>query len=289
MKKVRIVYFSGTGGTRMAAGELAARITQQGGSVSRYELRYDAELPRTGWESHFLILCFPVYASNAPSLVERWVSQLTPLITRTSAAVISVSGGGDMWPNRACRVGINRRLSRRGFRVEYETMLVMPSNWIVATKPSLASALLKILPWKISEILAEISCGRIRRTFPGPLDRLVSLLGRVEHPGGRIFGRHIQVMKSCNSCGICVAGCPSGNISITEKYPDFGSVCVLCLKCIYSCPRQALKPGFAKFLIIKEGYNLKSVSTEVPGNGYEAVIKEARGVLWLGLRRYFRQ
>ena len=34
MKKVRIVYFSGTGGTRMVAGELAARITQHGGSVS---------------------------------------------------------------------------------------------------------------------------------------------------------------------------------------------------------------------------------------------------------------
>ncbi|XAH74437.1 hypothetical protein V6984_01320 [Kineothrix sp. IPX-CK] len=39
--------------------------------------------------------------------------------------------------------------------------------------------------------------------------------------------------------------------------PAFGFHCVLCLRCIYACPRKALSPGILKFFVLEEGFDLE--------------------------------
>ncbi len=76
-----------------------------------------------------LLLLFSVHAFNAPDAVYKWIDGLDT-VKHISAAVISVSGAGDVCPNTACRVSSIKRLTKKGYHVLYERMIVMPSNWV---------------------------------------------------------------------------------------------------------------------------------------------------------------
>ena len=102
--------------------------------------------------------CFPVYAADAPGTVTRWLATLPKRIHGT-AVVVSVSGGGEVSPNTACRVRSIRRLTHKGYAVTGEYMLCMPSNFIMPTPDDLAIKLLRVLPEKCARIAAEIAAG----------------------------------------------------------------------------------------------------------------------------------
>lgn len=87
-------------------------------------------------------------------------------------------------------------------------------------------------------------------------------MGEMEKPSARLWGKFIKVQNSCNGCGLCAQNCPSGNIIMAGGRPKFAYKCQMCLKCIYKCPLKALTPGMAKFIIIKEGYNLNDLAAK---------------------------
>lgn len=66
----------------------------------------------------------------------------------------------------------------------------------------------------------------------------------------------------------------------------FGGGCVLCLSCIYACPKKALVPGMARFIAIPEGFSLVAVEASLPWKGEMDVAAETKGFLWLGLWSY---
>ncbi|MBY6828977.1 4Fe-4S binding protein, partial [Clostridium botulinum] len=41
-------------------------------------------------------------------------------------------------------------------------------------------------------------------------------------------------------CGMCVRNCPKGNIVFENGGVVFHSNCILCLRCIYICPSNAI-------------------------------------------------
>jgi len=232
-----------------------------------------------------LIICFPVYAFNAPQIVLSYVKNST-IVHHIPVALISVSGGGEITPNLACRTSIKKALIRKGYSIQYEKMLVMPSNWVIATKPCLAALLVKILPRKIAYIISELDLGVWTETNPGPVNRILSLLGRMEIVGAKIFGKKIRTNDSCNGCHVCFTNCPVANITMHNDTPVFGMKCILCLKCIYQCPTKSLSPGIGKFVVIKEGFDLKKIQETLSWDEPVDVATEAAGLLWLGVKRY---
>ncbi|RCX13840.1 hypothetical protein DFR58_11676 [Anaerobacterium chartisolvens] len=281
-KMVKIVYFSGTGGTARAANCIAEAFKRYGAGVVSYQLGREA-IPEAGED--MLVVLYAVHACNAPEPVYKWLDALEHT-ARTPAAVISVSGGGEITPNTACRASSISRLVKKGYDVIYEDMIVMPSNWIVATEDSLAARLLRVLPLKADSIVKELFEGVIRRSKPSIQDRIFSKLGELEKVGARAFGKRIRVGSGCNLCGWCEKNCPQGNISVRGAAPVFGGSCIFCLKCIYGCPKKALKPGMLKFIVIKEGYDLKAVEERTRGIRLRPVEELAKGFLWKGVKDY---
>ena len=110
----------------------------------------------------FLVLCFVVHACNAPAPVMNWVKNLEQANNKP-VVIISVSGGGEVTPNLACRIPIKRAFKKKNYDVIYEKMLVMPSNWIVETKQVLSSKILQVLPFKVSYIVNDVINGK--KTF----------------------------------------------------------------------------------------------------------------------------
>jgi Fe-S-cluster-containing hydrogenase components 2 len=213
-----------------------------------------------------LFLLYPVHASNAPAGVYQWLHQLTA-VDKIPAVVISVSGGGEVSPNTACRIHSIHELEKKGYEVIYDHMLVMPSNLFIPTPRSLAVMLLEILPKKVNQISEDVMSGIRQRTTPLWYDRLFSLIFEIEKTGARQWGRGIKVSSACDGCGWCAKNCPSGNITMVNGLPHFNVSCQLCMGCIYGCHTQALLPGAFKFFFLKEGFNLKAILKEVPLSG----------------------
>ena len=282
-KTVKIIYYSGTGGTARVAECFKSIFKNVGYEVLTQQLKKNISDMTS--EHELLVLLFAVHACNAPAAVYKWIANLEK-VKNIPAVVISVSGGGEVIPNTACRKSCIRRLERKGYKVLYEKMLVMPSNWIVAIELPLARMLFKVLPQKVKGIVEDIENGVLRRTKPYLIDRLFSYIGELEKYCTKFFGKRIKYTEKCTGCGWCSSNCPAGNITLEAGKPKLGSKCHLCLNCIYGCPNKALKPGMGKFFVIKEGYDLKAI--EELGILKETVDVEAlaKGYLWSGIRKY---
>lgn len=212
-----------------------------------------------------------------------------PQANKIPAVVISVSGGGEISPNTVCRASCIRFLEKKGYEIIYENMIIMPSNFVVKTVDGLSIRLLKILPYKVEHIIDEVLLGTIKRRRPKLVDRFFSCIGEAEKIGARYFGKHIKVNNDCNGCALCERNCPKKNIKMSNGKPEFSNNCMLCLNCIYGCPKIALTPGIGKFVVIKEGFNLRLIEKRMlEFEELEPIEKLAKGYLWKGIREYLQ-
>lgn len=78
---------------------------------------------------------------------------------------------------------------------------------------------------------------------------LVSALGRKENGFStvrKIFFKEIAIAESCDCCGRCVGGCPTGSLQITRNTENIKMLthlrtsCCNCGLCFDFCPRQSL-------------------------------------------------
>ena len=280
---IKIAYYSGTGGTELAA--------------KRFQSHYEAEDclctiekitdgMRINQSDHdLLLLLFPVHAFNAPEPVYRWIDSLNT-INHIFAAVISVSGAGEVCPNTACRVSSIKRLTKKGYRVIYDKMIVMPSNFVAQTPSSLSYLLMQALPVAVEQISCDLLSGVCKKGKPLWIDRIFSSLGKLETLGGHYWGKRIKVLKHCTNCGWCAGHCPAGNITMSNGKPSFGDGCHFCMKCIYGCPSKALEPGTCKFVVVQDGYSLKDITEKLPQNWQTPVKDLEVGFFWLGVKKY---
>ncbi len=278
VKNALVVNFSGTGGTARAANAVETALKKRGINVNKQEIRHDN--PIGNGDEDLLVLLFAVHAANAPEPVYRWLEQLTA-VQGIPAAVLAVSGGGEIFPNKACRLSSIRRLKKKGYNVTYEDMLVMPSNMMLAAPDSLAVKLFEVLPTKAQQIVDDLLAGTRRRTKPGLLNRFMSVVCELEKKGSHLFGKGLYANEACTGCGWCAKQCPSGNISMEAGKPIFSNQCVMCFRCVYGCPSHAIKAKRLNFVLNKQGFDIKRFDKigDIPD-------AKTKSMLWKGVNRY---
>lgn len=286
VKKVVIAYFSGTGSTRKVADCMEEQLTAKGIQVKK--LNVAVEAGRDIQSADLLMVLAPVYAFRIVSVMEKWVKGL-PKTSGTMAAVIAVSGGGEVSPNTACREKCKALLKRRNYRLVYEDMIVMPSNFGTQAEKRLNLELIQVLPHKVEKIVTSILSGEKKTIRPKALDRILAPLGMGEQVGARFFGRFIHASKSCNQCGGCVRNCPRKNIQMKDGQPVFGFRCVWCMKCIYGCPRKALMPRFLKFCVLNDGYDIRKMSKEAGATKFDKKQPYPDNLAWQGVVDYLKK
>lgn len=308
---IRIAYFSGTGGTARAAACFAEAFQTRGTAVSLTEIRVNAkagtsketcvsvetalseetdisEETAIPEKEELLLLMFPVYAMNAPAPVDRWIENLTE-VSGIRAAVVSVSGGGEVFPNRACRRRSIRSLEEKGYRVVCEDMLIMPANLFVELPESVALQLLRILPAKTEKIADRILSGAVSRRKADILSRGFAKIFTFQKKSVTKIGKKMQINDSCTHCGWCGSHCPTGNIDCSGGKPSFSNKCTFCLRCIYGCPANAITIRVPKFVIFKNGYDLEKLE-KAAGIADDQYLKDLPGgILWKAVREYLTE
>ena len=283
---VHIVYFSGTGGTARFAEHFADAFAKQDVATVVTAL---SNKPTPTVIADAIVLLYPVYASNAPQPIDEWIA-ITPQGQGTPVIVLSVSGGGDMSPNTACRVDVIAKLAARGYTVPYERMLVMPSNFITPNSDELNVLLLRAAPVLAQRIVAEVLAGNECHSTPSVGDRAIRWACTAEKHGSRLFGKHLHASNACTNCGWCARNCPRGNITMVDGKPTFDRHCVLCLRCVYGCPTHAIHAGLGGFAVFKDGFDLDALErrtatlTELP-----SIQVLTQGMMYKGVRVYLQE
>ena len=285
IKKAHIVYFSGTGGTALAAQTLSDSLMEKGVEIRLSEI-FREDMPEIKPDES-LILMYPVYAADAPGPVYKWIDS-TEKTQNRKATVISVSGGGEVSPNTACRVKAVKRLGRKGFKVINEYMLCMPSNFIMPTPIDLAVKLIRVLPEKCGKIAEEIVSETPGRKKPLFLDRITIIFFSMEKLGSKVFGKTLKAFDECNGCGLCAKTCPRGNIMMDGGRPKYGWKCVICMRCVYACPKHAIRVRLPllKNAVLKDGFDLRGIQMSAEAADDKADEISDTGLLWEAVVRY---
>ena len=92
----------------------------------------------------------------------------------------------------------------------------------------------------------------------------------------------------CTSCGWCADNCPTKNIEIIDSKPEFKDRCLICLRCVYGCPANALYPKKFKFLLVKGGYSLAKVEKRMEDKEILPLNKIRAGILFGGVKKYIK-
>jgi ferredoxin len=279
-----IVFFSGTGGTRRAARELKKQMDLQNLNPSIFELGAgeipDSVIPST-LEGMHIILLFPIYAFDAPSILYEWMEKTS--FTDCDFIVISVSGGGEIWPNTGCRSPLKGQIENKGGTVVHEAMLIMPCNFYIPGSDHMNMRLLNILPQKVETLIKDLMEKRYNHSKSrlGFFQRIVSA---AEKTGAHYTGSKLKTDEKCTGCGICAMNCPKENIEIVSSRAVFKKSCILCMRCIYNCPEKAIVSDSS--FVLKEGFNLEALEERMKGIEVQPLEQCAKGLLWKEVRKY---
>ncbi|MDD2190847.1 MAG: EFR1 family ferrodoxin [Eubacteriales bacterium] len=294
IKDVRIIYFSGSGGTERIAKAFEKELTDRGIEVIVKNLgaplkeRMEAHAEQDLLVADLNILIFAVHAADAPKPVYDWIRSTGCAEAGRKIAVISVSGGGDMWPNKGSRNHCIKTLEEKGFEVTYDRMMCMPSNVFIEYNDHLIMRLLNTIPGKVSLITDDLLKGKILRSH-FKKGAILNRISESEQKNAGKFARKIRITDACTTCGWCERNCPTSNIKISEitARPEFSDRCVICTRCIYGCPARALRYDGA--IILKNGFDLNAVERRMAGVEPDQMEKCCRGLLYKGVKKYLSE
>lgn len=238
MNKVCIFYFSGTGMTRYIVNKVKQEFENQQVHVDciKIENINGPDIRLTTYDA--VGIAYPVHSFNAPQIVLNFVKQL-PKIDFMDTFIINTAGE-DHSINYASSNLLIKKLNNKGFKVFYNRLFAMPSNFVV-----------KYDDKRINELIDEAD-NKIPHTVRNLIDRISYLpsssisvkilasVGRLEWYGAHFLGKFFYAKNSCTRCGKCVNNCPNHNIDITKGKVKFSWNCGLCMRCIYNCPERVI-------------------------------------------------
>lgn len=289
INKVKIVFFSGTGGTKRIADSFEEELTKRNKVIEVINLGAKSKkFPAEGIaveDIALYILLYPVYAFDAPKLIYNWIESLGKNEEGKQIAVISVSGGGEVWPNTGCRNNCCTKLEEKGMKVVYDNMMCMPANMLAEVNDHLAMHLIKIIPEKVNKVLEDILNNQIKRTHFHK-SALRNFLTNMENSNSNKFAHELIINDECKGCGWCAQNCPMSNIVISEvtSKPEFLDQCTICMRCIYGCPLHAIQSKIR--VVFKNGFDLDAVEKRMQGIELDPIENCCKGIVFKGVKDY---
>ncbi len=240
--KTAIFYFSGTGNTKRVAEAWLDALEKEGVSAESFRIE-DGGIPDLSPYDRIGIF-YPVHAFNAPQIVLEFAEKL-PVFPTPKAFFLVMVSGEPLRLNHASDRKLRRILRGRNARTESAWHYVMPYNIIFRHTEEQAwrmdQTMRRLVPLDVRAYFTENS--RHTLSTPRGMGWFVAAL-RVEQRFSHRNGARYRVTGDCTRCGQCAADCPVGNIDLREDGPLFGNRCILCMRCAFSCPENAVRIGW---------------------------------------------
>jgi len=259
MRSIGLFYFTGTQSSYFVAKALKAELTRRGFQVYMYKLEKvvngTIEVDTKRFQQIGFVL--PIYGFGAPSIVFDFIEML-PMVESKVFIIRTASDNG--WVNQSASQSMINQLRKKWYDVFYDRIIIISSNWLLDFEEDVTKKLFDVMrERKVPHIAYQIDKG-IRRRHNRNFFREV-LLGIVyfgeDKLGAPYFGRSLYANKKCTDCRLCEKRCPVGNISFESGKFKAGGKCLWCMKCVYSCPENAIHSRGLDFVQFKNGFNYR--------------------------------
>ncbi|HKL73022.1 MAG TPA: EFR1 family ferrodoxin [Candidatus Onthovivens sp.] len=239
--KILIIYYTGTYNTRFIAKSIKESFIENDFLVDLLEVNAFSK-PCSLDDYDFVFFGYPIYAFNAPKLFQTYIKKLK-IIPEQNYLIFKTSGETLKLNNASSR--LIRKVIKKGHgKLNQEYHFVMPYNIVFKYNESFVNQILAYNK-KLVEILTFDVLKNVKReihyTF---LDYSVSKLLTIQRFGAFLNSYFYKVDKTkCNQCQLCVKSCPVNNISLINDEIKFSNRCMMCMRCSFYCPQEAIKIG----------------------------------------------
>ncbi len=254
---VSIAYFSYTGNTAYVAKLLKNELGER--CCETLDLTYQTLNEAKSGEQ--LVILYAIHAFNPPAPLIKQVKQLDHN-KFTSISFIGV-GCHEGALNEGSSQQLQSIVKAKGYQLGVNRVIAMPLTFITSFSDEHNQQLIEKMREQVMIISADLKQGITDTTSLSTVSKVVHHIGKVEKQAAKLFGAELYATNACVSCGRCWLECPMQNITPNKRQkPRFHFNCSMCLKCIYDCPKHAIKPRISRFIPIKAGYQLSDVTKE---------------------------
>lgn len=250
-----IYYFSATGNSLNVAVNLANKL---GNTKVRSILDAENQEPDLSFDRIGLV--FPVYNWGVPSIVDRFLQQLSSIHQdRYIFAIATYKSSPGAVLNQ-----LQTKLKRSNLRLSAGFTVCMPGNNIIyynAESNDVKQIKFKNMNLKLDEITSTINNNQVNQYRSKSIIKKYLLTGILHNLIIKSYpktDKNYWVNDDCNGCGTCAKVCPVQNIAVPEKAPAWLHKCEQCTACINLCPKQAIQ--FSKYTAAKKRYKNPFVS-----------------------------
>lgn len=271
MTTIGLFYFSGTGNTKLVAEMIRDAFIKLNYSVDliRMEDVVNKKTPLNLKDYDLIGFGSQVIGYGVPNLVKDFI-KLLPNGNMKKVFVFRTAGGVDPINYNASNF-MKRTLRQLGYDVFYERIFSIGSNWIRSFSDSVVHQLYTATQKKVELMVKELILGKPRFYKTDIFTKIG--MGVVSYFSGNFFrqiGSDYLVTDACKDCGLCVKNCPAQNIVSVDGKIRFKKNCSGCLRCLYSCPKNAIQLKKYRFIPIPGGYNIKkTLERSLPENFVE--------------------
>ena len=246
MPKIKVCYFSPTGGTLQVAKHLAESMSKKlcvGVEYHSYTLPREREVMPVFDAGDVVVWATPVYAGRIPNKTLDYVRKA--LHGNGNLSVALVTFGNRAYDNALAElvglmkdggmqtVGAAAIVTRHVFS---DTLGANRPNRddILAIEHFAATVAEKVLSYsKDKDVIIKV---------PGEAnpDKYYSPLNTTNAPVNFLKAKPLCNPELCTHCGKCMNVCPMGSVEIDGDIPMFKGICIKCQACRLSCPSRAI-------------------------------------------------
>jgi ferredoxin/flavodoxin len=244
--RLSILYFSGTGGTRLVA-ELLGELLSPGADCEVTNIE-DGRAASRAAAAELLVLCYPTFYLNPPPSMREFADRLGPFDRPKKAYVITTC---ELYSENSIR-SLCLGLRKRGIAVAGSKVVSAPGSDVTCVIPDWLVPRLyrfeKGLTGKLLAIAAEIEAiagaELARESIPAPrwytpFTQLLQILFLNRFDAWRYRMRALP--ERCARCGECARLCGRGAWAMKEGLPVLDPErCELCTRCLHRCPSKAI-------------------------------------------------
>lgn len=282
MKKIGVYYFSGTGNTEIVARMLASAL--QSDDVNMVELRKVEDVTRgkinLAIDGYDIIgIGHPVLGFGSPGIMRNFIKNFP---SGGGKKVFIFKTAADFhWINYDASGPLINILRAKGYDVLNDTLLAMPSNFLIRFEDNMCRQLYEALPEKILKLSEDILN---EERWELPMNGLLRVICRImnfgeDRIGAKVFGRGLRASSKCNGCRKCIKNCPVENIAMPKGEIVFGNNCIMCMRCVYACPQNAIYASRLSSFVLDNyngGENIYKL-LNAPENAADFVTESTRG------------
>ena len=237
-----IAYFSCTGNSRAVALRLARRLGETAVDLSTLLRQPSPWLQIADGER--LVFVFPVHSWGLPKGFAEFLQSLTVDGKPSYCAMVCTCGddcglAARQWADAMTELGI---------KTDAEFSVQMPNTYVLL--PGFDVDKKNVEQRKLADMPAAVECiaQRIEARAEGDFTHhgaVAWLKTRLVYPW---FMRHVDDRKffatdACTGCGLCARVCPTKNIVVADRRPEWHGDCLNCLACYHNCPHHAVQFG----------------------------------------------